>query len=947
MSVTVGKKLQELESDVFQEIVDYVGHLLPEQAPLRRFVHHNTLHAFEHLPFEEAVVEAGTLFDCHPFPTEEFFRKQWKQGRITPADLDDLFPREMLEEIDEEALDFHDFRLFRLSHLFSIPSYPEVRYQLCEGNLLDNFRPGVPQKMRLQFCGDGEEGEALRLVWDLLFKSTPPKPVISSPRKMMLSSIHPFLIRFLGAYLDQGVSYWPMLRRGGLFPTFLQHYSQASGPQEKWLKGLAGKLKLQLEQGWTTERALEEGLNRLGISRENWSAECLRRGLELRGWAGMVRQMELRPDLAPIQSPPCRLLDYLAIYVQLEAHYREQRTEDDSSLPFPEHQDDLPLVYEKFVLAQLLGFGPDWLESPTFLRSFNDHVSELNNLERRRLSLLAYERHYLVSVLDALKGHYHQGEYCRPGKPRFQAVFCIDDREESLRRHLEEISPEVETFGYAGFFNIPMLYQALDDVHARPLCPVTITPKHLVKEVAVDSLRARRQAHRMRGLGFFQQSLRSSRNTAIPGLLVQVLGGFLAGIPLLGRTLFPGAFRHLDRGLKARMTGSVPTRLKIQRADSAGPESDGFWHGFTLREMTNLVKQALQTMGYQDLAPLFLVVGHGSASLNNPHEAAHDCGATGGGRGGPNARAFAAMANHPEVRAALQQEGLLIPQETWFVGGYHNTCDDTMEYYDLDLVPLHLAEDLEALQELMAHSCERDAHERCRRFENTPLDLTSQGAFRHVVGRAEELAQPRPEYGHCTNSLCLVGRRERTRGVFLDRRAFLVSYNPQQDKDGVVLGNLLRSVGPVGAGINLEYYFSAVDPSGYGCGTKLPHNVTGLMGIMNGHCSDLKTGLPWQMVEIHEPMRLLNIVEAEPRTLLKILTESPGLKTLLDNGWIHLVAQSPSDDRFWLYKEGLFQVYEPREVRIEVCAESVDHYGGKREHLSLAHVQAAVGEVRP
>ncbi len=71
---------------------------------------------------------------------------------------------------------------------------------------------------------------------------------------------------------------------------------------------------------------------------------------------------------------------------------------------------------------------------------------------------------------------------------------------------------------------------------------------------------------------------------------------------------------------------------------------------------------------------------------------------------------------------------------------------------------------------------------------------------------------------------------------------------------------------PVVAGISLEYYFSYVDPTGYGCGTKLPHNVTSLLGVMDGAQSDLRTGLPWQMVEIHEPTRLAIVVEGTPRS---------------------------------------------------------------------------------
>ena len=71
-----------------------------------------------------------------------------------------------------------------------------------------------------------------------------------------------------------------------------------------------------------------------------------------------------------------------------------------------------------------------------------------------------------------------------------------------------------------------------------------------------------------------------------------------------------------------------------------------------------------------------------------------------------------------------------------------------------------------------------NALERSRRFDDAPLHLSPDAALQHVEERSAHLAQPRPEYGHCTNAICIVGRRELTRGLHLDRRAFLVSYDP-------------------------------------------------------------------------------------------------------------------------------------------------------------------------
>jgi len=53
----IGVRLERL-----RRAVDHVAHLLPKQGPIGVFIHHNTLHAFEHMPFEQAVMEAWQLF---------------------------------------------------------------------------------------------------------------------------------------------------------------------------------------------------------------------------------------------------------------------------------------------------------------------------------------------------------------------------------------------------------------------------------------------------------------------------------------------------------------------------------------------------------------------------------------------------------------------------------------------------------------------------------------------------------------------------------------------------------------------------------------------------------------------------------------------------------------------------------------------------------------------
>jgi uncharacterized protein YbcC (UPF0753/DUF2309 family) len=383
----------------------------------------------------------------------------------------------------------------------------------------------------------------------------------------------------------------------------------------------------------------------------------------------------------------------------------------------------------------------------------------------------------------------------------------------------------------------------------------------------------------------------------------------------------------------------VETRLDLERPGDERTANDR-WLGFSLDEMTEIVRGVLEDMGMRRFAPIVLIVGHGSASLNNPHESAHDCGACGGGRGGPNARAFAQMANHPAVRAKLGALGIEIPAGTWFLGAYHDTCNDAIHYFDLASVPPALRRSLGELSDALDRARALDAHERCRRFESARLDLGPRDALHHVEARAEDLAQPRPEYGHATNAVAIIGRRSRTRGLYLDRRAFLVSYDASTDADGGFLARLLASVVPVGAGINLEYYFSFVDSVRYGCGTKLPHNIVGLVGVMDGYSSDLRTGLPWQMVEIHEPVRLLTVIEAKPEIVARAAAASPNVWRLVENEWLRVVALDPETATLSIFEDGTFRPYVPEACELPVAESSVAWYEGRREHLPPARIRA-------
>jgi uncharacterized protein len=299
------------------------------------------------------------------------------------------------------------------------------------------------------------------------------------------------------------------------------------------------------------------------------------------------------------------------------------------------------------------------------------------------------------------------------------------------------------------------------------------------------------------------------------------------------------------------------------------------------------------------------------------------------------------MANDPAVRELLRARGIDIPDSTWFVGGMTNTTTDSVTFYDAHHVPASHTGEMKALVAAMDEARKRHAHERCRRFESAPKGTSTDRALAHVEARAQDLAQARPELGHVTNAVCVIGRRTLTRGLFLDRRAFLISYDPDTDPAGAILERILLAAGPVGAGINLEYYFSCVDNARYGCGTKLPHNLSSLLGVMEGSLSDLRTGLPRQMIEIHEPVRLLMVLETSPATAAGICERQPIIRELVVNGWVQLTCVDPGTGEISRFTPAGFEPFVAPRDPLPAVHHSVDWYAGKSGFVAPALIRAA------
>jgi len=569
------------------------------------------------------------------------------------------------------------------------------------------------------------------------------------------------------------------------------------------------------------------------------------------------------------------------------------------------------------------------------------------------LWLQAYERNYREKIFNTADLNKGRGRWrTRHGegvaRPSAQITFCMDDREEGIRRHLEELDASIETLGAAGFFGVAINWLGLDDTSESPLCPIVVTPAHAIHEHAKPEQKTVEEQHKQRRQTRLWIKdllhLESRRNVLSTGLIIALSAPFTL-LTLVSKTLFPGRFGSWVNNNRKQIDMSVDTDVHINALSDEPATIENPRHGFTDEEQADRIENFLRVIGLvSGYAPFVIMMGHGSSSQNNPHMAAYDCGACSGKHGGPNARIFAAIANRPEIRKLLDQRGLHIPDDTVFLGAEHNTCDEVIEWYDMDQLDVEQSQAWQEINEKLDQACQLSAHERCRRFMSASTNMSNRSALAHVIGRSYDFSQARPELGHATNATAFIGRRSLSQGAFFDRRAFLISYDPSTDPEGKIIEAILLAAGPVGAGINLEYYFSTVNNEMYGCGTKVMHNLTGLFGVMEGASSDLRTGLPVQMIEIHEAMRLLVIVEAKTEILGAIYQRQPVIEELVGKRWIQLGAIDPDDGQISFFVAGKgFVPWQAAgltaEQTIPIVKHSVDHYQGQRDHLSPALIE--------
>jgi len=226
--------------------------------------------------------------------------------------------------------------------------------------------------------------------------------------------VHPLLIRLSAAFLDQGVAHWSMPdREQGFLSAVRRLYGRTPGPPLPWAHGLQKALAEQERLAWNATTTVEWALAEMGVA-PGQRADVIRETLlSLRGWAGMMRHLEVRPDRAPVFAPAASLMDYLAIQLVFDVFAARWAARNELGQEGPLAETDWrraenpaeldeSLIYEAYILAQLSDVPLDRFTNADVAEAWMRAVCAFGSEERRRVLHLAYERRHRVEVLDAL-----------------------------------------------------------------------------------------------------------------------------------------------------------------------------------------------------------------------------------------------------------------------------------------------------------------------------------------------------------------------------------------------------------------------------------------------------------------------------------------------------------------------------------------------------------------
>jgi len=599
MSPPIGEKLR------VRAMIYVAGEPIPFFWPMRSFIHHNPLHGFEHLPFEEAVDRGARLFHARGFLPRSLYRRYLDDGQVDRGTLERGVRRFVEEQGASLPFDLGDWLVADLTRYdrasaedLTIADAQDVHAVLAGAELRE--RPDTELRALAE-----------RLAQAVLWQRPLYEVVDRLYGTAIGSELDEQVIRACLDFFDEGQSVWEMPKRDrGFF--------------RAWLDVAGRDVRRTLDELMRGEGSAADAdpetviglvLRELEVPDAHWVPYFTQELARLHGWAGFIRWRSSTSHYYWEQRFPGDLVDYMAVRTLLALTLLRKRAKGRMPFTFAalseliESQPVEAYLRNEFHGAQVLPEMARALEDVLMRRNrgrmnrlFGAYRSrkreweagrqaarlsavagslglsdQLRRLSRDELATLlaasgAFRNREGMLWLEAMEAQAIDGllrgldlapAAPRDKRPFAKALFCIDTRSERIRRNLESVG-DYQTYGIAGFFGVPVSFMELGKGSENHLCPVLLTPKNLVVEMTSAG------AQDTAALSALEKAMHELKESVLTPFVTVEAIGLLFGLDMVGKTLLPTTYNHWRRHLHESKpdTHLVVDKLGREQADS-------------------------------------------------------------------------------------------------------------------------------------------------------------------------------------------------------------------------------------------------------------------------------------------------------------------------------------------------------------------------------------------
>ncbi len=535
--------------------------------PMTGFIHHNPLHGFEDMPFEEGVKKAHHYFHSNTSLSREAYQKFYAQEKI----LD----RHLKEEIADYC------KVHALSEAFYLPLLHALMTRSKDLYLFDKAFGALTSRQEHIAAMLQKDRPSMERLWEKLATRWTLYDAVDALYDTGIDRrLSEKVSRMAMRHLDEGQAPWqPMERKKGMFAAWRRLVQK-----DRVFFDTKKPLCRLLIDTQNPEDIIFWVMTELKIPRQLWQDYFILEFSKLHGWTGFLRWRSRSEGYLYQKEAPAFLEDFLAIRLYYVYMYLVESTETTGFFP------DFNLLEEKLSEAE------SKLRYRFFAKKFlPGHIREMEAKLRRK-------RHVPVSEWEAFYARYREDEHAEFSRAaaqyldkvvtlsgmtvtddaickeilanlkkfresegfvwqkamekrylesmmydmaavasreaahaKAQFLFCIDVRSEIPRRHIEA-NGAYETFGIAGFFGIPLKLIDVKNRHESNLCPAVVKPKNVVykftekREPSKELVRA--MHHIYHDLKY---------NAITPYLMVETIGNLFA-FDFFGKTLFQNLY---------------------------------------------------------------------------------------------------------------------------------------------------------------------------------------------------------------------------------------------------------------------------------------------------------------------------------------------------------------------------------------------------------------------